>query len=131
MSAFISPQLALEQKEAPPAAVQKHHSLAATPPLMEAPKSPIPARPIIPDILKRIAYCESRNRQFNEKGNVLRGVVNKADVGKYQINTTAWGEEAKKFGFDLHTEDGNEQMALALYKRYGTSPWSYSAACWD
>ena len=100
--------------------------------LMEAPRSPmsLPPAPVIPEVLNRIAYCESRDRQYDENGDVVRG-VNPHDLGRYQINITHWGDEAKKQGFDLHTEEGNEAMALYLYRKFGTKPWHWSQKCWD
>ena len=103
--------------------------------LMEAPKSPLPKQKSpsseLPAILDKIAFCESSDRQFDADGGVIRGVVNPADVGRYQINTYHWGVEAKKRGFDLHTEEGNEAMALYLYQKFGTKPWKSSQKCWD
>ncbi len=102
---------------------------------MTAPKSPLPSQKQmsseLPSIFARIAYCESRDRQFDEDGNVLRGNVNPNDVGRYQINTLQWAEQAKKLGFDLNTEEGNEAMALYLYRKSGTRPWRSSQKCWD
>lgn len=103
--------------------------------LMEAPKSPLPKQkspsPELPAIFDRIAYCESRDRQFYETGRVIRGIVNPADIGRYQINTYHWGEEAEKLEYDLHTEEGNEAMALYIYRKMGTKPWRSSQKCWD
>ena len=42
-------------------------------------------RASVPEILARIAVCESRDRHFDENGKVLKG-SNKYDIGKYQIN---------------------------------------------
>lgn len=84
----------------------------------------------IPQIMRKIAECESRGRQFDEDGNVLRGELHPADIGKYQINSAVWKEEAKKLGYDLLTEEGNEQFALELYRRYDTLPWESSKSCW-
>ena len=95
-------------------------------PVLEAPKTPP-----IPEILERIAWCESKDRHFDEDGKVLRGTGNYYDIGKFQINTQYWGSEAKKRGHDLHTEEGNRAMALVLYERYGTKPWKPSKACWS
>ncbi|MCX6719269.1 MAG: hypothetical protein NTZ38_02750 [Candidatus Taylorbacteria bacterium] len=39
-------------------------------------------------ILVDIARCESRFHQFNEDGTVVRGEINKKDVGIMQINET-------------------------------------------
>ena len=79
--------------------------------------------------LQKIAFCESRNRQFDENGKVIRG-KNSDDIGRYQINIEHWGEKAEKLGYDLFTEEGNEAMALMLYERYGTKPWNWSKKCW-
>ena len=106
-----------------------------SPQFMAAPKSSLPKQKVqtdeLPPIFARIAFCESTDRQFNSDGEVVRGMVTPADVGRYQINTTHWGVEAKRLGYDLMTEDGNEAMALYLYKKYGTKPWRSSAKCWD
>jgi hypothetical protein len=90
--------------------------------------SPLPAA--LPPIFEHIARCESGGKHFNDDGEVLRGQINSADVGKYQINTTFWKNEAKKLGIDFSTEEGNEQFALELYQRYGTLPWEASKPCW-
>lgn len=107
----------------------------ASPQLMGAPKSPLPPQKSmsseLPPLFTHIAYCESRDRQFDEDGDVLRGDINPHDIGRYQINTVHWAEQAKKLGFDLHTEQGNEAMALYLYKKFGTKPWRSSQKCWS
>lgn len=86
--------------------------------------------PAVPDVLEKIARCESRSRHFAKNGNVLRG-VNKNDIGKYQINVKYWGDLAQKLGHDIFTEEGNEATALAIYHKYGTKPWKWSKHCWD
>ena len=86
--------------------------------------------PTIPQIMHEIAICESGGRQFDKKGNVVRGEIHVADLGKYQINSAVWGKEARKLGHDLSTEEGNEQFALELYRRFDTKPWDSSKACW-
>ena len=102
---------------------------------MTAPKSPLPKQKLqtleLPPVFTRIAYCESRDRQFDADGNVLRGTVNSYDVGRYQINTLHWADDASKLGYDLYTENGNEAMALYIYKKFGTKPWRSSQKCWD
>ncbi len=84
----------------------------------------------IPDILVKIAKCESSSRHFDQNGDVVSGSVNKFDIGRYQINTLYWQTEADKMGFDLYTEEGNEAMALYLFRKYGTDPWRSSQKCW-
>ncbi|MDP3771934.1 MAG: hypothetical protein Q8Q94_00985 [bacterium] len=96
-----------------------------TPPAEAVPQEPVPA------ILERIAWCESRGRQFDKNGAVLRGVVNPDDIGKFQINEKHWGAEAKQLGFNLASEEGNRKMAMSLFERYGTRPWHWSQSCWD
>ena len=85
----------------------------------------------VPAVLERIAFCESRGRQFDENGDVVRGEHNPDDIGKYQINLEHWGADAKKLNYDLFTEEGNRAMALELYRRLGTKPWIWSKPCWD
>jgi hypothetical protein len=103
--------------------------------VMKAPKSSSsPQKQMsseLPPLFARIAHCESRDRQFNEEGTILRGTVNPYDVGRYQINAIHWEEEAEKRGIDIYTEDGNEAMALYIYKKFGTKPWRSSQKCWD
>lgn len=102
---------------------------------MKAPKSPLPPQrqmsSELPPLFTRIAYCESRDRQFNKDGTILRGTVNPYDIGRYQINSIHWEEESEKHGIDMYTEDGNEAMALHIYKKFGTKPWRSSQKCWD
>lgn len=130
MTAIVSQQVAIGSKEIP-AAVQQHTAeTAVSVPLMTAPKSlNIVYR--IPAIMKRIAFCESGGRQFDDQGNVIRGVFHPADIGKYQINLAVWEDEAKRLGYDLFSEEGNEAMAMYLYHQLGTQPWFSSSACWD
>ena len=81
----------------------------------------------IPDILKKIAFCESGNKQFNSDGSVLRGKQNSKDVGKYQINEFYHLANAQKMGIDIYTEEGNTEYALYLYNKNGTKDWRYSS----
>ena len=83
-------------------------------------------------ILKKIASCESQNRQFDETtGSVLRGKVNSQDVGVFQINEKYHLEAAKKLGLDIYTLEGNLDYAKHLYKSQGVKPWVHSSTCWD
>lgn len=130
MTAIVSQQVAIGTNEPPIAVQQQTAEVAVWVPLMSAPKSSNTAARI-PGILKRIAFCESGGRQFDDQGRVIRGVYNPADIGKYQINLSVWGDEAKRLGYDIFSEEGNEAMALELYKRLGTQPWLNSGPCWD
>ena len=69
-------------------------------------------------------------RQFGEDGTVIRGKVNKADVGVMQINEKYHAETALKLGYDIYSVEGNVAFGKYLYKKYGTSPWYSSSACW-
>ena len=80
--------------------------------------------------MNKIAFCESSGKHFNEDGEVVRGKVNPYDIGKYQINVLYWGEKAKELGHDVFTEEGNEAMAMEMYREQGTKPWSSSKPCW-
>lgn len=82
-------------------------------------------------ILVEIARCESTFRQFDSKGKVIRGLVNRADVGVMQINEKYHSEAADKLGTDIYSVEGNVAFAKYLYKKYGTSPWSASSNCWS
>ena len=85
----------------------------------------------IPPILRQIAVCESNNRQFGHDGKALRGKANHLDIGRYQINIGVWGSEANRLGYDLFSDEGNEAMALEIFKRQHTKPWNASRECWD
>ncbi len=82
-------------------------------------------------LLIDIARCESNFRQFDDKGDVIRGIVNKADVGIFQINERYHDETAKKLNLDLHTIEGNVAYGKHLYEEQGSKPWSASAKCWS
>lgn len=81
-------------------------------------------------ILAEIARCESTFRQIDSKGNTLRGIVNKGDVGVMQINEYYHADTAKKLGLDLKTVDGNLAYAKYLYDKEGVTPWNSSSKCW-
>jgi len=81
-------------------------------------------------ILVDIARCESNLHQFDSSGNIIRGVVNSADIGVMQINERYHDETAAKLGLDLHTVEGNVAYAKHLYEEQGTAPWKSSQKCW-
>ena len=81
-------------------------------------------------ILAEIAKCESTFRQYSSSGEVIKGRVNKSDVGVMQINKYYHLKSAEKLGYDLHTIEGNMAYAKALYDREGTKPWNSSSKCW-
>lgn len=84
----------------------------------------------VPPVLKRIAKCESKDKQYTKSGKTVRGAVTPSDLGKYQINEVYWGQTAHDMGFDLYTEAGNEAMAIWIYENIGTDPWNSSKHCW-
>jgi hypothetical protein len=81
-------------------------------------------------ILIEIARCESTFSQFDKEGKVIRGRVNKLDVGVMQINEKYHAETAKKLGFDLYSTEGNVDYAKYLYETQGAAPWKASSKCW-
>lgn len=82
-------------------------------------------------VMADIAFCESTFRQFDKNGQVLRGLVNGADVGVMQINETYHAETAAKLGIDIHTLEGNMEYGMYLYETQGTDPWVHSKDCWN
>lgn len=84
----------------------------------------------LPPVFKKIAWCESKNMQFNGDGTVHRGVQNPQDVGKYQINEGYHLEASRALGIDIYTLQGNTEYALRLYKANGTRDWNWSKWCW-
>lgn len=95
--------------------------------LKATPLQPIPATE---DILKKIAWCESHNRQFNADGSIHRGEINPQDTGKYQINEHYHLEASIALGMDIYTLAGNTAYANYLLKTQGTTPWNWSRKCW-
>ncbi|HEY4503652.1 MAG TPA: hypothetical protein VJJ28_00885 [Candidatus Paceibacterota bacterium] len=81
-------------------------------------------------ILVKIARCESTFSQFDKNGEVVRGKVNRADVGVMQINEKYHAEKAEELGYDIHTIEGNVSYAKYLYERQGSAPWNASSRCW-
>ena len=82
-------------------------------------------------VLSDIAFCESSFRHFDKSGRVIRGKVNKGDVGVMQINEYYHKEKAETLGMDIKTLDGNLLYAKYLYDKEGVSPWGSSAKCWQ
>ncbi len=81
-------------------------------------------------ILAEVARCESSFRQTDSNGNLIRGKVNRSDVGVMQINEHYHAAAAKKLGLDLHTLEGNAAYARELYEKEGAKPWLPSSPCW-
>jgi len=81
-------------------------------------------------VMKDVAWCESRYRHLDKKGEVLRGEINRGDVGVMQINEYYHGKTAKEFGLDLHDLGDNMAYARYLFENEGTTPWLSSVKCW-
>lgn len=81
-------------------------------------------------VLIEIARCESRFRQYDETGAVLRGEIVRDDIGIMQINDYYHGDTAETGGYDIRTIEGNLAYAKMLYEKEGTAPWRASKACW-
>jgi len=85
--------------------------------------------PTMPLALQRVAYCESRNRHYDQHGRVLRGRGNRHDIGTYQINRILHAQRAKQLGYNLWRPQGNAGYALWLYREQGLAPWDATARC--
>ena len=81
-------------------------------------------------VLAKIAQCESRYRQFNSDGNVLKGEQNRYDRGVMQINILYHAKVADGLGLNIHNLDDNVAYARYLYEKQGAKPWMSSSACW-
>jgi len=83
-------------------------------------------------IMSKVAWCESRNRQFEKDGiTPFTGRVNPSDIGVMQINRYYHEATATKMGIDLSTLEGNLTYGKYLYDKEGTRPWNSSSPCWS
>lgn len=82
-------------------------------------------------IMIEIARCESHLRQFDSKGNVLKGIVNPKDKGVFQISETYWLDVSNQLDYNIYAVNGNIQMARYIYDTQGTKPWNASKGCWS
>ncbi len=81
--------------------------------------------------MARVSWCESRWRQWETDGSVLRGRLTPADVGAFQINEGYHLATAQSMGINVHTLRGNMEYARHLYVTQGLQPWSASKYCWN
>lgn len=81
-------------------------------------------------VMTEIAKCESRFRQYDSRGVVLRGEKNILDRGVMQINEYYHNENSEKLGYDILTLEGNTAYARHLFEKYGVKPWKSSSKCW-
>jgi len=71
-------------------------------------------------------------KQYEEDGEtVLRGRVNKFDIGICQINELYHQKRIDTLGVDIYTEGGNIRYAKDLFDRQGAGPWIWSKSCWS
>lgn len=82
-------------------------------------------------IMIEIAKCESKFRQYDKSGEVLRGEINSLDRGVMQINEYYHSHDSNKLGYDIMTLEGNTAYARHLYEKFGVQPWSSSSKCWS
>jgi hypothetical protein len=81
-------------------------------------------------VMAAIAKCESRFRQYDKNGSVLRGEIIYEDVGVMQVNETYHKAAAAELGLNLTVIQDNVAYARYLYDKKGTQPWNSSKACW-
>jgi hypothetical protein len=81
-------------------------------------------------IMIEIAKCESRFRQHDIDGDVIRGEENNLDRGVMQINEFYHNDNSKKLGYDILSIEGNTAYARVLFEKYGVKPWVSSSKCW-
>ena len=82
-----------------------------------------------PELMKRVAKCESGMRQFLDNGEPVQGPTN--DWGLFQIHAPSWNEEALNSGLDYkYSLEENIAMARIVYDEQGISAWNPSRHCW-
>ncbi len=81
-------------------------------------------------VMIEVSRCESRFRQYDKNGNVLRGEQNDADLGVMQINEYYHDYDSDKLGYDIMTIEGNVSYARYLFEKSGLQPWKSSSPCW-
>jgi hypothetical protein len=83
----------------------------------------------IPEMIA-VAECESRFRQFDKDGKVIKNPGSTA-IGVMQIMASLHTEPAQKLGLDITTVEGNLGYARYLYEKQGIRPWNASKKCWE
>lgn len=114
----VQPTLAAEKK------VVATSSLATTTPTAAA-SIEKQVREYFADIpvMIEIAKCESKFRQFNDSGTVLRGGSSGGMIGVFQFYESIHTKGAQALGFNLATVEGNLGYAKHVYLQQGTTPW--------
>lgn len=111
-------------------------SITLTTPAMAGPGKPVSIKEKVESyfsdvpVLVSVARCESRFRHFDGNGEVIRGSINRYDVGVMQVNELYHADKAKELNMNLYTLEGNLAYARYLYEHQGVAPWSSSAKCW-
>lgn len=102
-------------------------------PKANTPAIPYESKPAetFPEVLLKIAACESGGEQFNPDGSVVEhhNKNGTTDYGYLQINSVHL-KEAEKMSMDIMTFEGNKAFGKWLYEKQGTTPWNWSAWCW-
>ena len=132
-SASVTPQATLPSAERVSLAnISIVDGVALSAPLYVDNKVELEVRDYFEDtpILAEIAKCESQFTHVGKNGEIIRGMVNKSDIGVMQINTYYHAKEAKKAGLELKTLQGNMDYAKLLYEKEGSAPWKSSSHCW-
>jgi hypothetical protein len=76
-----------------------------------------------------IARCESRFRQFDKNGDILKNPTSSA-IGIFQIMSSLHKASGAKMDMDINSVEGNLEYARYLYETEGTKPWASSKGCW-
>lgn len=77
-----------------------------------------------------IARCESRFRQLDSAGRVLKNPTSSA-MGTFQIMASLHAKPAQdNLGLNIYSLEGNAAYARYLYERNGTRDWNASKHCW-
>ena len=79
------------------------------------------------DLMVKISECESKVRQVWNYMNPTGDLNSKWSA--YGIFQIIRGHQ-EKYGINRMTIEGNINLALAIYKNEGTSPWELSKTCW-
>lgn len=87
------------------------------------------AAPVIPDTLKRISWCESRNILTAKN-------PNSTATGKYQFLKGSWEYYGKKLwgtleGKSIFSEKDQDELALYVVSINGFKDWDASKHCWS
>ena len=80
----------------------------------------------IPEVMKRIAFCESsNNHKARNDSSTARGT--------YQIikGTEELCEKWLEIELDMLNRNDNELCAMWLFSKYNTKPWRASKSCWS